>query len=59
MFIIVFKIGKEDTIERQKLMQDATKLERKEADLKKELAKESVNDPSVVAESVDKAQVNK
>ncbi|XP_076636995.1 meiotic nuclear division protein 1 homolog isoform X3 [Colletes latitarsis] len=52
------KIGKEDTEERQLLLQELEELKAKEDQLKKQIAKFSSADPEVIAKLEDKAQVN-
>ncbi|XP_076636993.1 meiotic nuclear division protein 1 homolog isoform X2 [Colletes latitarsis] len=50
------KIGKEDTEERQLLLQELEELKAKEDQLKKQIAKFSSADPEVIAKLEDKAQ---
>ncbi|XP_046752490.1 meiotic nuclear division protein 1 homolog [Diprion similis] len=50
------KVEKEDSIERQKLIQEVTKLQRRETKLQKELAEHMANDPEEVAELTKKAE---
>ncbi|XP_012258729.2 meiotic nuclear division protein 1 homolog isoform X2 [Athalia rosae] len=50
------KTGKEDTIARQKIMQEITMLQRKESQLQNEVAKHGENEPETIAQMSETAQ---
>lgn len=56
-FFICFKVGREETNERSEILQTLKKVEKQEAELKKELQKYRDSDPEYIAQLRNEIQV--